>query len=136
MVEQTCAPVTQDPTLVISKYGADALRLYLINSPVVRADNLAFQVRPLSVLGCYRGMPVYYVGKCVSGIACVHQCVWHRVCASECVWHRVCASVRTRLAALGLPPTPHLALAQCMPSTSLYTFCCFLFLILRRVCCT
>uniref|UniRef100_A0A7S3R0N5 isoleucine--tRNA ligase n=2 Tax=Dunaliella tertiolecta TaxID=3047 RepID=A0A7S3R0N5_DUNTE len=32
-----------DPSLVISKYGADALRLYLINSPVVRADNLAFQ---------------------------------------------------------------------------------------------
>lgn len=35
----------QDPTEVISKYGADALRLYLINSPVVRADNLNFQVQ-------------------------------------------------------------------------------------------
>ena len=32
--------------MVIDKYGADALRLYLINSPVVRADNLAFQVGP------------------------------------------------------------------------------------------
>ena len=31
-----------DPNEVISKYGADALRLYLINSPVVRAENLRF----------------------------------------------------------------------------------------------
>ncbi len=32
-----------DPILVVNKYGADALRLYLINSPVVRAENLKFQ---------------------------------------------------------------------------------------------
>mmetsp|Transcript_24348 Transcript_24348/g.35710 ORF Transcript_24348/g.35710 Transcript_24348/m.35710 type:complete len:1186 (+) Transcript_24348:56-3613(+) len=32
-----------DPNEVTSKYGADALRLYLINSPVVRADVLKFQ---------------------------------------------------------------------------------------------
>lgn len=32
-----------DPLDVISKYGADALRLYLINSPVVRAENLRFK---------------------------------------------------------------------------------------------
>jgi len=32
-----------DPNLVINKYGADALRLYLINSPVVRAESLRFQ---------------------------------------------------------------------------------------------
>ena len=31
-----------DPNLVISKYGADALRMYLINSPVVRAEDLKF----------------------------------------------------------------------------------------------
>ncbi len=31
-----------DPTHVINKYGADALRLYLINSPVVRAESLRF----------------------------------------------------------------------------------------------
>jgi isoleucyl-tRNA synthetase len=31
-----------DPTLVINKYGADALRMYLINSPVVRAEELKF----------------------------------------------------------------------------------------------
>ena len=31
------------PGLVIDKYGSDALRLYLINSPVVRAETLRFQ---------------------------------------------------------------------------------------------
>ena len=31
-----------DPTSVIDRYGADALRLYLINSPVVRAEDLRF----------------------------------------------------------------------------------------------
>ncbi|KAI7795335.1 isoleucine--tRNA ligase, cytoplasmic [Triplophysa rosa] len=32
-----------DPNLVVQNYGADALRLYLINSPVVRAENLRFK---------------------------------------------------------------------------------------------
>jgi isoleucyl-tRNA synthetase len=32
-----------DPSIVVGKYGADALRLYLINSPVVRAEPLKFQ---------------------------------------------------------------------------------------------
>ena len=32
-----------DPNLVIDRYGADALRLYLINSPVVRAEPLRFK---------------------------------------------------------------------------------------------
>ncbi|KAK3043989.1 Isoleucine--tRNA ligase, cytoplasmic, partial [Coniosporium uncinatum] len=32
-----------DPTLIIDKYGSDALRLYLINSPVVRAETLKFK---------------------------------------------------------------------------------------------
>nr|NVI69491.1 Isoleucyl-tRNA synthetase [Cucujiformia] len=32
-----------DPLEIVSKYGADALRLYLINSPVVRAENLRFK---------------------------------------------------------------------------------------------
>ncbi len=31
-----------DPMEVINKHGADSLRLYLINSPVVRAQNLRF----------------------------------------------------------------------------------------------
>ncbi|KAM4651186.1 isoleucine--tRNA ligase, cytoplasmic [Discoglossus pictus] len=32
-----------DPVHVINNYGSDALRLYLINSPVVRAENLRFK---------------------------------------------------------------------------------------------
>uniref|UniRef100_A0A4W3HP64 Isoleucine--tRNA ligase, cytoplasmic n=1 Tax=Callorhinchus milii TaxID=7868 RepID=A0A4W3HP64_CALMI len=32
-----------DPIEVVNSYGADALRLYLINSPVVRAENLRFK---------------------------------------------------------------------------------------------
>jgi isoleucyl-tRNA synthetase len=32
-----------DPTSVMAKYGSDALRLYLINSPVVRAEPLRFK---------------------------------------------------------------------------------------------
>ena len=32
-----------DPMEVVNKYGADAVRLYLINSPVVRAENLKFK---------------------------------------------------------------------------------------------
>ncbi|XP_015766182.1 PREDICTED: isoleucine--tRNA ligase, cytoplasmic-like [Acropora digitifera] len=32
-----------DPLEIVGKYGADALRLYLINSPVVRAETLKFQ---------------------------------------------------------------------------------------------
>ena len=32
-----------DPMVVVNKYGADALRLYLINSPVVKAESLRFK---------------------------------------------------------------------------------------------
>ncbi|XP_043933338.1 isoleucine--tRNA ligase, cytoplasmic isoform X1 [Protopterus annectens] len=32
-----------DPSAIVNSYGADALRLYLINSPVVRAENLRFK---------------------------------------------------------------------------------------------
>ena len=34
-----------DPMEVVDKFGADALRLYLVNSPVVRAETLRFQER-------------------------------------------------------------------------------------------
>jgi len=34
-----------DPVEVVHKYGADALRLYLVNSPVVRAEPLRFKER-------------------------------------------------------------------------------------------
>ena len=42
----------QDPNAVLEKYGADALRLYLINSPVVAAETLKF--REEGVLGVVR----------------------------------------------------------------------------------
>lgn len=32
-----------DPNIILDQYGADALRLFLINSPVVRGDNLRFR---------------------------------------------------------------------------------------------
>lgn len=32
-----------DPTLILDNYGSDALRLYLINSPVVRAEPMRFK---------------------------------------------------------------------------------------------
>lgn len=32
-----------DPMLVVHKYGADAIRLYMMHSPAVRADDLCFQ---------------------------------------------------------------------------------------------
>jgi len=37
------AAAAQDPTEILDEYGADALRLYLINSPVVRAETLKFR---------------------------------------------------------------------------------------------
>mmetsp|Transcript_3800 Transcript_3800/g.9971 ORF Transcript_3800/g.9971 Transcript_3800/m.9971 type:complete len:1171 (+) Transcript_3800:129-3641(+) len=43
-----------DPTIVINKYGADALRMYLINSPVVRAEELKF--KEAGVLGVVKEM--------------------------------------------------------------------------------
>mmetsp|Transcript_3877 Transcript_3877/g.9228 ORF Transcript_3877/g.9228 Transcript_3877/m.9228 type:complete len:1170 (-) Transcript_3877:109-3618(-) len=48
-----------DPTIVINKYGADALRMYLINSPVVRAEELKF--KEAGVLGVVKEMflPLY-----------------------------------------------------------------------------
>ncbi|CAK4076019.1 unnamed protein product [Aphanomyces euteiches] len=43
-----------DPADIFAKYGADALRLYLINSPVVRAEPLKFQ--EAGVLGIIRDL--------------------------------------------------------------------------------
>src|SRR6202030_2101940 len=31
-----------DPSIVIEKYGADAIRLYMMHSPAVKADDLCF----------------------------------------------------------------------------------------------
>ena len=39
----------EEPTVVIDEFGADALRLYLIDSPVVRAEPLCFKKEYVSV---------------------------------------------------------------------------------------
>jgi isoleucyl-tRNA synthetase len=39
-----------DPTYILDSYGADALRLYLINSPVVRGENIRFKERNIREL--------------------------------------------------------------------------------------
>lgn len=48
-----------DPNIVIKKYGADALRMYLVNSPVVRGESLKF--REDGVLGVVKEvfLPLY-----------------------------------------------------------------------------
>jgi isoleucyl-tRNA synthetase len=47
-----------EPTLVVDKFGSDALRLYLINSPVVRADVLKFQEDGVSEV--LRGVMIFW----------------------------------------------------------------------------
>lgn len=47
-----------EPEIVINKYGSDALRLYLINSPVVRADVLKFQEDGVSEV--LRGVMIFW----------------------------------------------------------------------------
>lgn len=32
-----------DPLILVNKYGADALRLYLMNSPLVKGQDLRFK---------------------------------------------------------------------------------------------
>ncbi len=39
-----------EPTAIIEKYGADALRLYLLNSPVMLAENLSFVEKDLQTV--------------------------------------------------------------------------------------
>lgn len=48
-----------DPLFVTDTYGADALRLYLINSPVVRGDNLRFQEKGVKELISQMFLPWY-----------------------------------------------------------------------------
>lgn len=40
-----------DPSMMIEKYGADAMRLYLLSSPVVRAESLSFSEKDVAELG-------------------------------------------------------------------------------------
>ncbi|KAJ3192354.1 isoleucine--tRNA ligase [Irineochytrium annulatum] len=48
-----------DPAVVLEEYGADVLRLYLINSPVVRAEPLRFDEKGLKALIAAVFLPWY-----------------------------------------------------------------------------
>ncbi len=52
-----------DPWEVIQKYGVDALRFYLMNSTVMKADNLNFSVRDLEIIYRRVVMILWNVGK-------------------------------------------------------------------------
>ncbi|MDP1835012.1 MAG: isoleucine--tRNA ligase [Chlamydiales bacterium] len=39
-----------DPALVVAKYGADAIRLYMLHSPAVKADDLSFSERGVELI--------------------------------------------------------------------------------------
>jgi isoleucyl-tRNA synthetase len=58
----------QDPTEVINKYGADALRLYLINSPVVRAETLRFKEEGVFSVVKDVFLPWYNAYRCASAV--------------------------------------------------------------------
>lgn len=51
-----------DPWKVIEKYGADSLRLYLMNSAVMQADNLNFSERELETI--HRKVPLILLNVC------------------------------------------------------------------------
>ncbi|CAN3356590.1 hypothetical protein DICA1_C15346 [Diutina catenulata] len=52
-----------DPTLVVDKYGADALRLYLINSPVLRGETLKFKEEGVKEIVSSVLLPWYNASK-------------------------------------------------------------------------
>lgn len=52
-----------DPNLVLDKYGADALRLYMIDSPVVKADVLYFSEENILKITRATLFPYYHVFK-------------------------------------------------------------------------
>lgn len=53
-----------DPVEVVNKYGADALRLYLISSPVVRAESLRFREDGVFDLVKIVFLPWYHAYRC------------------------------------------------------------------------
>eukprot|EP00211_Chloroparvula_japonica_P000221 CAMPEP_0119132324 /NCGR_PEP_ID=MMETSP1310-20130426/11776_1 /TAXON_ID=464262 /ORGANISM="Genus nov. species nov., Strain RCC2339" /LENGTH=1076 /DNA_ID=CAMNT_0007122951 /DNA_START=6 /DNA_END=3236 /DNA_ORIENTATION=- len=62
-----------DPNHVIDKYGADALRLYLINSPVVRADELRFTEKGVKDVQKDVLLPWYHAYRFVVEHARTHE---------------------------------------------------------------
>lgn len=62
-----------DPMLVINKYGADSLRLYLISNPVVMAENLNFSEKGVNEILKVLIIPWYnsyvFYNECANGIS-------------------------------------------------------------------
>ena len=84
-----------DPVEVVHKFGADALRLYLVNSPVVRAESLRFKERGvkdvvkdvfLPWFNAYRFL-IQNVQRLQEVCVCVCVCVW------VCMYVTMCMSV-------------------------------------------
>ena len=87
-----------DPMEIVHKFGADALRLYLVNSPAVRAENLRFKEEGVRDVVKDVFLPWYNAyrflmqnverlervrSQCVC--VCVHVCVCVCVCVCACV---------------------------------------------------
>jgi len=50
-----------DPNKVIKKYGADALRIYLINSPLTKGESLVFEEKNIKVIVNKFLIPIYNI---------------------------------------------------------------------------
>ena len=73
------------------KYGADALRLYLINSPVVRAETLRFKEDGVFAVVKDVFLPWYNAYRWAHAFVCgVVWCLWGG-CRAEGRGCRVCA---------------------------------------------
>jgi isoleucyl-tRNA synthetase len=64
-----------DPTVVIQRYGADALRLYLLNSPAVYADDLRFSERGVELVLRQVLIPLWNAFVFLSTYAKIYN--WH-----------------------------------------------------------
>jgi len=53
----------KDPKLVMQKYGADALRLYFLNSPVIKAESFVFDESQITDLTRNTLVPFYHAFK-------------------------------------------------------------------------
>ena len=78
-----------DPVEVVKKFGADALRLYLVNSPVVRAETLRFQEKGVKDVVKDVFLPWFNAYRFL--IQNVQRLEQVSVCM--CVRHSVCLSV-------------------------------------------
>lgn len=62
-----------EPGIVINKYGADAIRLYMLNSPVVRADDVSFSERGVEGVMRQIMIPLYNSFVFLSTYATIYE---------------------------------------------------------------